>query len=373
LLDLGEVVRRHGPAYLDRYGAAMPASHRRALEDIARCRTAALGGHLYRCERCGREHWQYHSCRNRSCPQCHRRDRERWLAHRRAELLPVPYFHVVFTVPHEVGEIIRRHQKTLYGLLMRTAASSLIDLARDPKHLGATVGVLAVLHTWGRTLTWHPHVHCLVTGGGLSADGKHWRPARNGYLVPVRALSRLFRGRFLALAAKALPVVTWPRAAWRKDWVVYSKPAVQGSETVLQYLGRYVHRVALTRSRIVSAGDDHIAFRYRPVDGKAWRTMRLAHQEFLRRFLQHVPPPRTHKVRYYGLWAPGHRQGLQRAQSLLGERPMETVPVSEQENGEDAPDTKTQGESQVTGQCPHCGCRRLVHVRHMPPVPRAPP
>jgi hypothetical protein len=366
LIDLGEVVRRHGPAYLERYGKSMPASHRRALADIARCRTPALGGHLFRCQRCGRQHWQYHSCRNRACPQCHRRDRERWLARRREQLLPVPYFHVIFTVPPEVGELIRRHQKTLYGTLMKAAASSLIALAHDPKHLGVRVGVLAVLHTWGRTLVWHPHLHCLVTGGGLSDDGQRWVHARHGYLVPVRALSRLFRGRFMDLAGRALPDVQWPRAAWRQDWVVYSKPAVHG---LLEYLGRYVHRVALTRRRIVSLGSNHIALRYRPVDGGPWRTMRLAPEEFLRRFLQHVLPPGVHKVRYYGLWAPGHRQGLQAAQRLLAAQPpTDPDPPPPPSQSDDAEDP-----SQAPHPCPHCGSRQLIHLRQLPPQPRGPP
>jgi hypothetical protein len=293
------------------------------------------------------------------------------LAKRRDELLPVGHFHVIFTVPHEVGEILRGHQQTLYGLLMRAAAGGLIDLARDPKHLGATPGVMAILHTWGRTLSWHPHVHCVVTGGGLSQDGHHWHPARNGYLVPVRALSRLFRGRFMAWAAKALPDVKWPRAAWRKPWVVYVKPAVQGSEKLLEYLGRYVHRVALGRNRIVSFGPEDVSFRYRRVDAKNWRTMRLAPEEFLRRFLQHLPPRGFHKVRYYGLWAPGHRDRLRAAGRLLSVESDSLGPGLESRSDESNPAGDC--ESEAKGRCPYCGSRRLLHLRRAPPEPRAPP
>jgi DNA-directed RNA polymerase subunit RPC12/RpoP len=370
VIELAEVFRRHGPDYLHKHGASMLPSHRRALGDIVRCRTPELGGHMYRCQSCGREHYAYHSCRNRACPKCHRRDIERWLESRRGELLPVSYFHVVFTVPHSLRDVIRSNQKALFTLLMKTAATCLIDLARDKKHLGATVGVLAVLHTWGRTLVYHPHVHCLVTAGGVSADGQHWIPARKDYLVPVRALSRLFRGRFMALAAREFPGVEWPKSVWDKDWVVYCKPAMQGPKQVLEYLGRYVHRVALSNNRILELSEGHVTFRYKPVDGKRRRTMTLEAEEFIRRFLQHVPPKGAHKVRYYGLWAPSNRPLLRRVQLLLGPAQGPGDADDPKTMNDDKGKTASEGPAHA---CPYCGSRRLVHLRPLPKIPRAPP
>ena len=368
MIELAEVFRRHGPKYLEKHGESMLPSHRRALGDIVRCRTPVLGGHVYHCRGCGREHYAYHSCRNRACPKCHRRDVERWLERRRGELLPVPYFHVVFTVPHNLCEVIRSNQKVLYAVLMKAAATCLIDLARDPKHLGATVGVLAVLHTWGRTLVYHPHVHCLVTAGGVSADGQHWLASRKGYLAPVRALSRLFRGRFVALAKRRLPEISLPKALWDKDWVVYCQPPMRGPGQLLQYLGRYVHRVALTNGRIVQLTPEHVRFRYKPVDGKRWGAMTLEAEEFIRRFLQHVPPKGTHKVRSYGLWAPSNRQLLRRVQLLLG--PVDTPDPDQAEAPE--PDDPPEAPG-ATHRCPYCGSPRLVHLRPLPKIPRGPP
>jgi len=376
MIELAEVFRRHGPSYLKEHGDSMLPSHRRALSDIVRCRTPALGGHQYLCRSCGREHFAYHSCRNRACPKCHRRDTEGWLEKRRGELLPVPYFHVVFTVSGVLRKIIRTNQQALYGVLMKAAASCVVDLARDPKHLGAKIGVLAILHTWGRTLVYHPHVHCLIPAGGVSADGRHWICGRKDYLVPVRALSRLFRGRFMALAKCDLPQVQWPKAVWKKDWGVYCKPAMQNPTRVLDYLGRYVHRVALSNGRILSVSGDHVRVRYRLVNERRWRVMALQAQEFIRRFLQHVPPKGMHKVRYYGLWAPSNRHLLRRVQLLLGpvEAP-ETQQVAEPETDKTgASETHDPPEAASTSQrCPYCGSSRLVHLRPLPKMPRAPP
>jgi DNA-directed RNA polymerase subunit RPC12/RpoP len=371
VIELAEVFRRHGLPYLEKHGESMLPSHRRALDDIMRCRTPAMGGHVYQCRRCGREHYAYHSCRSRACPKCHRRDVERWLEKRRGELLPAAYFHVVFTVPHSLRELIRSNQKALHTVLMKAAATCLIDLARDPKHLGATLGVLAVLHTWGRTMAYHPHVHCLVTAGGVSLGGEHWVPARKDYLVPVRVLSRLFRGRFMAMAARGLPEVKWPKTVWDKDWVVYCKPAMRGPGRLLEYLGRYVHRVALSNGRIVQLTDGHVRFRYKPVDGKRWRIMTLEAEEFIRRFLQHVPPKGAHKVRYYGLWAPSNRRLLRRVQLLLG--PVDTPDCGQtqtlsREGVADAPKAPA-----VAHRCPYCGSPRLVHLLSLPKMPRGPP
>ena len=217
--DVADIFRLHGAGYLDRFGQNMLPSHRRALRDLCNCRTAALGGQLYVCDHCGREHYVYHSCRNRACPKCHGRDTEAWLAARREELLPVPYFHVVFTLPQSLRDLVRQHQKAVYPILMQAAARALIKLSADPHYVGGLIGVLAVLHTWSRTLTYHPHVHCLVPGGGLTPDGQ-WRPARPNYLIPVKALSPIFRGIFLDLVTKALPDVAIPDSVRKQKWAV---------------------------------------------------------------------------------------------------------------------------------------------------------
>jgi hypothetical protein len=258
---VADVFRRYGHEYLDRFGQDLLPSHRRTIEDLLACRTEALGGQLLQCARCGQEHDVYHSCRNRSCPKCHRLDSEAWLAERRRELLLVPYFHVVFTVPQKLREIMRRHQQDLYDIWLRAAAQALITLAADPHDVGGLIGGLCVLHTWSRTLAYHPHVHCLVPAGGVSTDRTEWRPARTSYLVPVHALSPLFRGVFRALVRQERPDLTILESVWTEGWVAYCKPALQGTEQVLNHLGRFVHRIVQTNSRLLSIEDGHICFR----------------------------------------------------------------------------------------------------------------
>jgi hypothetical protein len=302
-MTVATVVRQFGPAYVARFGATMPAGHRRAVADLAACRTAAMGGHVTQCDTCGVEHFVYHSCRHRQCPTCHGVSTRAWTAARETELLPVPYFHVVFTLPAELRTVVRAHQRVLLGALMQTAAEALQALTADRHYLGGTVGMLAVLHTWTRTLEYHPHVHCLVPGGAVAADGT-WRRARGQYLVPVRALSVGFRARFLMRCKRLLPDVIVPASVWKKPWVVYAKPTVQGADCVLRYLARYVHRAAITDARIVHVGPTTVTFRYRDATARGWRTMTLRGEEFLRRFLQHVLPRGFHKVRSYGFWRP---------------------------------------------------------------------
>jgi hypothetical protein len=357
---VADAVRRFGPTYLARHGAVMLPSHRRALRDLAACRTAALGGHVTQCDHCGAEHFVYHSCRNRSCPTCHGATTAAWLAAREAELLPVPYFHVVFTLPSELRAVVRAHQRPLLAALMSAAAESLQALAGDPRYVGGTLGILAVLHTWTRALVYHPHVHCLVPGGALAPDGT-WRPARAHFLVPVRALAAGFRARFLACVKPRCPDVVVPARLWRTPWVVYCKPTVQGSARVLQYLARYVHRVAITDARILRVDGEGVTFRY--TDGRThrWRTMTLAGDEFLRRFLQHVLPRGFHKVRYYGLWRPAAaaRRAQLRAQ-LDRSAPSPATPPRVAEPRADAP------------RCPACARGVLRIVRHLAPHAGAP-
>jgi hypothetical protein len=363
-----DIFRLYGARYLESFGQAVLPSHRRALRDLCTCRTAALGGQLYVCDHCGREHYVYHSCRNRACPKCQGRDTEAWLAARRQEILPVPYFHVVFTLPQELRDLVRQHQKAVYPILMKAAARALIKLAADPHYVGGLIGVLAVLHTWSRTLTYHPHVHCLVPGGGLSDDGQ-WRPAREGYLVPVTALSPLFRGIFLDLVGKALPDVGIPDSVRKQPWVVYCKPTVQGAENVLGYLGRYVHRIAITNRRILSVDDGKVTFRYRKVGETSWRTMTLTAEEFIRRFLQHVLPKGVHKVRYYGLWAPSNKARLlQLRQRLTADDAGRALPAAEDSGGPLSPPADSQ-----PARCPFCQKGILLLLRRVPAQQRSPP
>jgi hypothetical protein len=385
---VADAVRRFGPAYLARYGEAMPPSHRRAVHDLTACRTAAMGGHVTQCDACGAEHYVYHSCRNRSCPTCHGTSTAAWLAAREPELLPVPYFHVVFTLPAELRAIVRSHQRILLGALMTSAAEALQALAADPHYVGGTLGILAVLHTWTRALIYHPHVHCLVPGGGLAGglanDGATWQPARGNFLVPVRALSAGFRARFLARLTAALPDVVVPAAVWATPWVVYCKPTVQGSALVLRYLARYVHRVAITDARILSVTTAGVTFRYRDRDDRrqraghrGWRTMTLSGEEFLRRFLQHVLPRGFHKVRYYGWWRPQAAPIRARLQLALAP----ALPATPQPSATDAtagtPPAPSPAPSPAR-RCPRCASGTLRMIRRLPrdraivPVARPP-
>jgi hypothetical protein len=359
MLRLADVVRRHGPAYVARHRGAMLAGHVRALEDIAYCRTPALGGHLAECAECGHAHLLFHSCRNRACPQCGHDSTARWLSVQRKLLLPVPYFHVVFTLPSELRRLVRSHQKALLSVLFRAAFESLVALCADPHFLGAEIGALAVLHTWTRTLEWHPHIHMLVPGGGLAPDGRTWLPVpprRTKFLVPVRALAKHFRGRFLHLARRALPDIAFPHIPWSKSWVVFAKPVVHGTGKLLEYLGRYVHRTATANNAIVHCDDHTVTFRYRDSRDHRRKTMTLPAHEYLRRFLQHVPPRGFHRVRAFGLLHPGHRTTLRRLQLLLAPRSI--------------PDATTSGpiaNATAPLACPKCGQPSLRLVLRLSP------
>jgi hypothetical protein len=348
VIEVADVFRGYGTEYLQKFGEKMPPSHRRAFKDILRCRTPAMGGHVFECNHCGRLQYAYHSCRNRSCPKCHKSDTQAWLQGRQKELLPVPYYHVIFTLPHELRGFTRLHQQDLYGLLIKSAADSIIKLAADPHYVGSRVGVMAVLHTWGSNLSYHPHVHCLVTGGGLSPDGRTWMPARDNYLVPVKALSRLFRGIFLDRIRRQFEDIHLPESIWKKEWVVHCKPAVQGTRTVLNYLARYIHRVAITNSRILSADNGKVTFRYKDSSGAQIKTMTVSSEEFIRRFLQHVLPAGVHKVRYYGLWSPSNRKKLLEIQQTLTQSGND-----QQEEFEEDIDAEVSAPSEPR-QCPHC-------------------
>ena len=317
MIEVADVFRRFAPDYLAAHGASMLPSHRRAIDDIVACRTEALGGHLWRCDQCGAEIFACHSCKNRSCPKCHTDQTGRWLRARQAEMLSSPYFHVTVTVPDELREVMRANQRDGYAILMTAAAEAIIELARDPHYVGGTVGVLAVLHTWTQQLDFHPHVHCLVTGGGVSDDGRLWHPARDSFLVPVKALARLVRGKLRAAFAARRPDLVLSESLWSRPWVVHCTAWGKGEQAVLDYLARYVFRVAITNSRIVDLDDQAVTIRHKHRKSNRWRTVRIPGHEFMRRFLQHVLPKGLHKVRYFGLWHPARRQQAARVRLLL--------------------------------------------------------
>jgi len=333
--EVADIVRAYGAAFR----AMHPVSHEQArvLRAIAHCRTAALGGHVEQCLSCGAERVCYDSCRNRHCPKCQGSARAKWLAAEQAMLLPIPYFHVVFTLPHRLNPLIRVNQRRLYDLLFQTAAQTLQEFARDPNHLGAEIGITAVLHTWGQTLTEHVHVHCVVTGGGVSLDGTQWHACHRRFLFAVKALGTVFRGKYLAglerlrsqqrltFAGESAPLAA--EAAWNslrqqlyaKSWVVYAKPPWGSPEQVLKYLSRYTHRVAIANSRLVFVGDGVVRFRYTDsAAGGSAKVMELRAGEFLRRFLLHVVPTGFVRIRHYGLLANRTRHAkLTHARQLL--------------------------------------------------------
>lgn len=305
-IDLSDVVRRFGPAYVASRGEAILPSQKKALSDIANCHTEKMGGRRYCCEDCGENFWVYHGCRNRACPACHGRFTRQWVAARQGELLGCGYYHVVATVPAPLRAAFLANQKLLYGLFLKTVSECVIDLVRDPRYVGGLPAVLAVLHTWASDLQFHPHAHLLVSAGGLSADGEHWiEPRHSGWLVPIWALSALVRGRFRAHLKRVAPQVeaNLPISVWAKGWNVFCKPCGSHSEGVVAYLGRYIFRTAISNARIESMDETHVTFRFKSRrKGQGWSRLRLRGEEFLRRFVMHVLPRGFQKVRYYGLW-----------------------------------------------------------------------
>jgi Putative transposase/Transposase zinc-binding domain len=345
-LEVAEVFHRHGEAYRHARADHLGRVERRVMSAIEACRTAALGGHVERCADCGLVRIAYNSCRNRHCPKCQGLARAEWLAERQAELLPVPYFHVVFTVPAPIAEIAFQNKAVVYAILFRTAAETLCTIAADPRHLGADIGVVALLHTWGQNLHHHPHVHCVVPGGGLSPGGTRWIACRPGFFLSVRALSRLFRRLFLEqlqavfdagelgffgeLAGLAKPAAFARHLAelHRIDWVVYAKRPFGGPDQVLAYLGRYTHRIAIANSRLVRLEEGQLSFRWRDYrHHNQTKVMTLAADEFIRRFLLHTLPDGFHRIRHYGFLANGHRRAkLAMCRLLLATSPPPPPP-----------------------------------------------
>ncbi len=381
-LEVADVFRAFGSAY--RQTHEMPLGHLRAMRAIEICRTAELGGHLDQCDHCGTVRISYNSCRNRHCPKCQYLEKERWLEAREKDLLPTSYFHVVFTLPEALRPLALRNQQVIYSLLFKAASETLTELARDSKHLGAEIGFMAILHTWSQTLIEHPHLHCLVTGGGLSLDGKRWLHSRKEFFIPVSVLSFLFRGKFLDGLRKAYDsgglnfpgqieqlkeVPTFKRFLtnlYHQAWVVYCKPPLRHPEKVVDYLGRYTHRVALSNDRLVSMEDNRVTFRWRDsADNNKIKLLTLEAFEFIRRFLLHVVPSQFVKIRYYGILSHRSRKGkLLRCKKLLG---MLIPEESKQVLKETWQDLLTR----ITGidpkVCPYCGKGKMIQRETLPP------
>jgi len=366
-LELADILRAHGEAFRRTHAGHLSLGQLKVMSAIEACRTAELGGHVARCDDCQRLAVSYNSCRNRHCPKCQGAAARAWLAERQADLLPVPYFHVVFTLPAPLAAIAFQNKGVVYDLLFKAAAETLTTIAADPRRLGARIGLIAVLHTWGSALTHHPHVHCIVPGGGLSPDGQRWIGCRKGFFLPVRVLSRFFRRRFLEMltAARAKGRLSFfGDLAWladpdafarylaplrRPDWVVYAKPPFGGPAAVLAYLARYTHRVAIANSRLVSLDDRAVRFRwkdYRTADTNTgavtMKTMSLSPAEFLRRFLLHVLPTGFHRIRHYGLLAKGPRApDLDALRALIAADAGVTIPPVEHDAQPAPPETST--------------------------------
>ena len=381
-LEVADVIRQHGDAFLVKHGGTLTVAQRQALHELSVCRTAALGGHVQRCVDCGHERIAYNSCRNRHCPKCQALARARWLEREAELLLPVEYHHVVFTLPAEVAELARANPAMLYDALFRAASATLRDVAANPKRLGAQLGILLVLHTWGQNLHHHPHVHGVVTGGGLScaAAGKvdappRWRSCRPGFFLPVRVLSRVFRGKYLELLRAAFDQgrLAFPgrlapladasafarrlRPLYQKDWVVYAKQPFGGPAQVLKYLARYTHRVAISNSRLLKMEEGRVTFRYKEYrDAQRSKTMTLTADEFLRRFVQHVLPKGLVKIRHYGLLANRQRTGkLKLSRQLL-------LPVTVAAAAPLASSGSSKIEPAPVPHCPKCGGCRFLRI-----------
>jgi hypothetical protein len=371
-LEVADIIRVAGDDFIHRNQTHLAWPQLKVLRAIRNCRTQALGGHLDRCSGCGHEVISYNSCRNRHCPKCQTNAREQWLAKRAEDLLPVSYFHVVFTIPHDLSALTLQNKRILYDLLFQTSAETLIEVAADPKHLGARIGFLAVLHTWGQNLQHHPHVHCVIPAGGLSPDESRWIRSTTSFFVPVRVLSKVFRGKFvsglkrlfrshklsfhgsLSSLADSKQFRRFLRQLFRKDWVVYAKRPFQGPTYVLQYLARYTHRVAISNHRLISFEEGKVTFRYKDyAHGNKKRKMTLTSDEFLRRFLLHLLPGGFVRIRHYGFLANRSRSRL----VAIARQLLDVMPLAPS-----APSQPTQG----IWSCPKCAAAMIVIERFSP-------
>jgi hypothetical protein len=388
-LEVADVFRDGAIRFLSKYGPMLSREQHGVLRAVMNCRTPALGGHLQKCDECGHRRTQYNSCRNRHCPKCQAMARAEWMEARCAELLPIPYFHVVFTLPKELGPLALQNKRVVYGILFQAAAQTLKEVAADPEHMGAEIGILAVLHTWGQNLMDHPHLHCVATGGGLSSDRSRWIPCKRSrrtkkdFFLPVRILSDVFRGKFIDLVKRAfssgklefhgkLVSLAQPAAfehllnvSVRQDWVVYAKPPFGGPRQVLKYLARYTHRVAISNQRLIDLQDGQVRFRYKDyADQQQTKVMPLSTSEFIRRFLMHTLPTGFVRIRYYGLLANRDRQErLDQCRSLLGVKTELLEETKQPVASNEIIDPPQKHEI-----CPACGSGRLVIVDDVPAI-----
>lgn len=359
MIELAHIFRRYGRAYQAKYAEQILPSHRQAMRAIINCRTEALGGHVYHCDTCDEERYSYHSCRNRHCPKCQNEAAEEWLNKQRECLLPVPYFLLTFTLPSELRKLVRSNQKVMYNLLFRASAAATQQLAQDPRFVGGQIGLIGILHTWGRNLNYHPHVHYLVPGGGLSDDGQSWLPSREDFLVHVQPLAILFRAKFRDALQKTELFSLVPAKTWQQAWVVHCQPVGNGV-TALKYLAPYIFRVAISNKRILKMDQGKVTFRYKESGTNQTRICTLTAEAFIRRFLQHVLPKGFVKVRYYGFFSPGLRHRLRQARQLLCTQEPEE------------PQQEPVSELEVASRCPQCGqVMRLVQT--VRPHRRRPP
>ena len=369
MVELAEIFRRYGPAYRAKFADRMPKSHLAAMAAIEQCRTEALGGHVYQCTECGDLEYSYHSCKNRHCPKCQNDEATRWREQQRALLLPVPYFLVTFTLPEALRPVARSHQQCLYTLLFQTSAAALQALALDPKYLGGQIGLVGVLHTWTRELAYHPHVHYLVPGGALSLDASQWLfPPYADWLVPVHALSMLFRGKFKAALTTAGLLAQVPPRVWTQGWITHCQPAGTGTE-VLAYFAPYLRRIAITNNRLEKCEDGHVTFRVKERTSHTWTHRTLPAEEFIRRFLQHVLPKGFIKVRSYGLLSPRRRPALAQSRALLTAclSPTQATKSGDKREQDETPPTPA-----AALHCPTCG-GQLVFLFRLLPNKRRPP
>jgi len=390
-IEVADIFRVYGKKYIDAHGKSMPLNHHRSMNAIEICRTSVLGGHVDECDDCGAKKISYNSCRNRHCPKCQCLDKERWLESRKQEVLPVQYFHVIFTKPSELSPLSLRNPAASYNILFKAASETLKELSSDTEHLGAQTGYIGILHTWSQTLIHHPHIHFIVIGGGLSRDGKRWIFCKNDFFIHVKVLSRVFRGKYLYYLNEAYKAgkLVFPglikdlepekafniflSGLYKKEWVVYCKPPFKNSESVIDYLGRYTHRVAITNNRIVKIENDQVTFNYRDrQDNDKVKPMTLENFEFIRRFLYHVLPDGFMKIRYYGILSNRYKSGnLKKCRGLLGIKQGESHQKKEKESWEDLLYRITGIDPRI---CPYCKKGRLVQKQRIHPLKaRSPP
>jgi hypothetical protein len=369
-IELAEIFRQYGKSYCQKYANRMPFTHLKAIRAIEQCRTEALGGQVYRCPDCNHEQYSYHSCRNRHCPKCQNENAQKWLEKQQSMLLPVPYFLLTFTVPAGLNEAVRNHQSLFYDLLFTVSAAATQQLAQDRRFIGGRIGMVGVLHTWGRNLAYHPHIHYLVPAGGLDCDTQAWLPARHQFLLPVRALSRIFRGKFRDSLKGTSYYTRIPSKVWKQEWVVHCEPVGSGLNA-LKYLAPYIFRVAISNNRILKLENEKVTFRYRDTDTGQERYCKLGAEDFIHRFLQHVLPTNFVKVRYYGLFSPSLRKKLTALRKKLeDERP--SLPPPMKKSGDQFDSDCSSPEPSKSLRCPLCG-QYMTPISFISPTGLSPP